>query len=88
MYVPEEECAPHDPTVKIVGLPGQTRGSIGVIVERGKRGGKGVTERLGFTGGTVGFNTQKEVRVWWVRWVTVSGQPAENRFGKASCVSR
>eukprot|EP00903_Cladosiphon_okamuranus_P017709 g16306.t1 len=57
--VPDEECAPYDPTVKIVGLPGQTRGSIGVIVERGKRGGKGVKERLGFSGGTVGLSSSK-----------------------------
>eukprot|EP00752_Nemacystus_decipiens_P004847 g4410.t2 len=59
VYVPEEDCAPYDPTVKIVGLPGQTRGSIGVIVERGKRGGKGVKERLGFSGGTVGLSSSK-----------------------------
>lgn len=62
MEVDEEDCAPHDPTVKIVGLPGQTRGSIGVIVQLGKRnGGKGAIERLGFSGGTVGFSTVKEV---------------------------
>lgn len=72
VYVPEEECAPYDPTVKIVGLPGQTRGSIGVIVERGKRGGKGVKERLGFSGGTVGLSSSKGVRDWlcsWYGWI-------------------
>lgn len=58
----EEDRAPRDPTVKIVGLPGQTRGSVGVVVELGERGGaKGVVERLGFSGGTVGFSTVKEV---------------------------
>ncbi|CAB1099594.1 unnamed protein product [Ectocarpus sp. CCAP 1310/34] len=59
LEVPDEDCAPYDPTVKIVGIPGQTRGSIGVIVEWGKRkrGGK---ERLGFTGGTVGMSVEKQ----------------------------
>lgn len=68
VYVAEEDCAPHDPTVKIVGLPGQTRGSIGVIIERGKRGGKGVKERLGFSGGTVGLSSSKGVRVSLLSW--------------------
>ncbi|CAM9876277.1 unnamed protein product [Scytosiphon promiscuus] len=60
VHVDEEDCAPYDPTVKIVGLPGQTRGSVGVVVEWGKRKKTGTKERLGFSGGTVGMSLGKE----------------------------
>ena len=56
---PEKDRAPKDPTVKIVGMPGQTRGSIGVVYEMEAEGG-GV-ERVAFTGGSVGLPSYLEV---------------------------
>lgn len=53
--VPDEERAPKDPTVKIVGLAGQTRGSIGVIYELETDGGR--REKVAFSGGTVGLSS-------------------------------
>ena len=59
MSLPEEKRAPKDPTVKIVGLPGQTRGSVGVVLETERK--DGVMERVAFTGGTVGFPSYQKV---------------------------
>ena len=60
MRVPQEKRAPKDPSVKIVGLPGQTRGSVGVVFETETK--DGVMERAAFTGGTVGFSTYLKAR--------------------------
>lgn len=56
----EEDRAPKDLTVKIVGLAGHTRGSVGVVLEVNREDG-GV-ERTGFSGGTVGLPSHLNVR--------------------------
>lgn len=68
--LPEKERAPKDPTVKIVGLAGQTRGSVGVVYELEREDGK--VERVGFSGGAVGLPSYLDVRIADIRTIYTS----------------
>lgn len=51
--------AAKDKTVKIIGAPGVTRGSVFVVYDLEREDGS--VERIGFSGGGVGFVTHLEV---------------------------
>lgn len=55
----QKRRAPKDKAVKIVGVPGQTRGSIAVLYSL--KGRDGSDERVAFSGGAVGYSSHLKV---------------------------